>query len=29
MVERMDRRTLSRFTRDIWARFDDRNRAPL
>jgi hypothetical protein len=29
MVERMNRRTLNRFTRDIWARFDDRNLAPL
>ena len=29
MVERMDRRTLNRFTRDVWARFDDRNLAPL
>jgi len=25
----MDRRTLNRFTRDIWARFDERNLAPL
>jgi hypothetical protein len=29
MVERMDRRTLNRFTRDVWRRFDDRNLAPL
>jgi len=29
MVARMDLRTLNRFTRDIWARFDDRDLAPL
>src|SRR5687767_8861880 len=29
MVERMTRRTLNRFTKDIWARFDDRDLAPL
>ena len=29
MVARMDRRTLNRFTRDIWARFEDRDLAPL
>ena len=25
LVERMDWRNLNRFTRDIWARFDDRD----
>ena len=25
LVERMDRRNLNRFTRDIWARFEDRD----
>ena len=29
MVERMDRRTLNRFTRDIWARFDSWDLKPL
>ena len=29
MVERMSRRTLNRFTKDIWTRFDDRDLAPL
>ena len=30
MAERMDRRTLNRFTKDVWKRFDgDRNLAPL
>lgn len=29
MVARMDQRTLNRFTRDIWARFEDRDLAPL
>ena len=29
MVERMDRRTLNRFTKNVWARFDDRTLAPL
>ena len=29
MVARMDLRTLNRFTRDIWARFEDRDLAPL
>ena len=25
----MDRRTLNRFTKDIWARFDERDLGPL
>ena len=29
MVATMDRRTLNRFTKSIWARFDDRDLAPL
>jgi hypothetical protein len=29
MVERMNRRTLDRFTRDIWRRFDHRDLEPL
>ena len=29
LVGRMDRRTLNRFTKDIWARFDDRDLEPL
>ena len=29
LVERMDRRTLNRFTRDIWKRFDHRDLEPL
>ena len=29
LVERMDRRALNRFTRDIWARFDERELEPL
>jgi hypothetical protein len=29
LVERMDRRTLNRFTKDIWARFDERELEPL
>jgi hypothetical protein len=29
LVERMDRRALNRFTRDIWARFDERELDPL
>ena len=29
LVERMDRRSLNRFIRDIWARFDERDLAPL
>jgi hypothetical protein len=29
MVERMDRRALDRFTRDIWKRFDHRDLEPL
>ena len=28
-VGRMDRRTLNRFTRDIWARFDERDLGAL
>lgn len=28
-VERMDRRALDRFTRDIWRRFDERDLEPL
>ena len=28
-VERMNRRTLDRFTRDIWKRFDHRDLEPL
>jgi len=28
LVERMDRRTLDRFTRDIWKRFDHRDLEP-
>jgi len=28
-VERMSRRTLDRFTRDIWKRFDHRDLEPL
>ena len=28
-VERMNRRTLDRFTRDIWRRFDHRDLEPL
>ena len=28
-VERMDRRTLNRFTRDIWARFEPTDLEPL
>ena len=29
LVERMDRRALDRFTRDIWQRFDPRDLEPL
>jgi len=29
LVKRMDRRGLDRFTRDIWARFDEHDLAPL
>ena len=29
LTERMDRRTLDRFTRDIWARFDAAELEPL
>jgi len=29
LVERMDRRSLNRFTKDIWARFDPRDLEPL
>jgi len=29
LVERMNRRTLDRFTRDIWKRFDHRDLEPL
>jgi hypothetical protein len=29
LVERMNRRALNRFTRDIWARFDGATLAPL
>ena len=29
LVQRMDRRTLDRFTRDIWKRFDHRDLEPL
>jgi hypothetical protein len=29
LVERMDRRTLDRFTRDIWRRFDEKELEPL
>ena len=29
LVERMDRRALDKFTRDIWRRFDARNLEPL
>ena len=29
LTERMDRRTLDRFTRDIWARFDPAELEPL
>ena len=29
LVERMDRRALNRFTRDIWARFDERDLEPV
>ena len=29
LVERMDRRSLNRFTRDIWARFDPQDLEPL
>ena len=29
LVGRMGRRTLDRFTRDIWARFDERELEPL
>jgi hypothetical protein len=29
LAERMDRRCLDRFTRDIWRRFDDRDLEPL
>jgi hypothetical protein len=29
LVARMDRKTLDRFTRDIWRRFDDRDLEPL
>ena len=29
LVERMDRRTLNRFTKDIWARFDEKDLEPL
>ena len=29
MVERIDRLTLDRFTRDIWKRFDHRDLEPL
>ena len=29
LVERMDRRTLNRFTKDMWARFDERELGSL
>ena len=29
LVEQMDRRTLDRFTRDIWKRFDPKDLEPL
>jgi len=29
LAERMDRKSLDRFTRDIWKRFDDRDLEPL
>ena len=29
LVARMDRRTLNRFTKDIWARFDGNDLEPL
>jgi hypothetical protein len=29
LTERMDRRTLDRFTRDIWSRFDPNELEPL
>jgi hypothetical protein len=29
LVERMDRRTLNRFTKDLWARFDAKDLEPL
>jgi hypothetical protein len=29
LVERMDRRSLNRFTKSIWARFDERDLGPL
>lgn len=29
LVERMDRRALDRFTRDIWRRFDEKELEPL
>ena len=29
LVQRMDRRGLDRFTRDIWARFDEHDLVPL
>ena len=29
LTERMDRRALDRFTRDIWARFDAKDLEPL
>ena len=29
LVKRMDRRTLNRFTRDIWRRFDEHELEPL
>ena len=29
LVEGMDRRTLNRFTKDIWARFEQRDLEPL
>ncbi len=29
LVERMDRRTLNRFTKSIWARFDEKDLEPL
>jgi len=29
LIERMDRRALDRFTRDIWRRFDERDLEPL
>ena len=29
LIERMDRRALKRFTRDVWARFDPQDLEPL